>query len=362
MKNTKKNLKLLFSSTALVAIVGSASSTVVSCGHKSSPPSPSTLWKNFKSAAKNQSTTDIVNSMKIISWVNNIYSDSDYTVDFEANDNSKQIVDTITNNVLKNNAVISINFSANHPTYNIKNWSIITLPENSKAIQWANIKRHTKNITAETLGNQAIKAKTAGWKTGDKAVFDTFSDGIMGDPEIKIDDTNFTLTGIISINKGSAARNSYGDVNPLYVTYRFEDQIPYNISNWLFDSSKKQRVSWKLFTNNANNYISDSANVINGNTIIKGLIDKLKAKHNWTDLNLIDVSDNQGTGEFGPQPGRPGVSPFYGWLLTFNKGPKSENRTMTLQAIFHNFNYPTKGGTPIGDGFDPADPNTWEVI
>ncbi len=250
----KKILKSIIVSTAIVTPITSVALSIVSCGHNSATTND---WNSFKQSAKKDSTNHIMNiinalnkkssNFSIQSWAENGYSDSDFSTTLTVDDANQTLSLTVTNDYLKNNGILNIKY--NKQKYDINYWNITKEPKAGEAVQWLNIKRHVKDLSAkDLLGYAKSQGVATRWAASDNPHFDIYGGVFNGAMDTDNTNKDYTVTAIISIDKGNGSpdKNAYLNVHPIQATYTMDVGFNYNLKEWNFKSIN-QRTSLSYF-------------------------------------------------------------------------------------------------------------------
>ena len=129
MKKTKKNLKLLFSATASVAVLGTTSAAIVSCGHKKAPDKKNS-WGDFKAKAMAETAINIVTyaNVQATGWDVSKTDDFSFKVNPAVGEDGSTVVAVIASASNNNFATFTATYSTDEE-YIDTDWACTTQPD-----------------------------------------------------------------------------------------------------------------------------------------------------------------------------------------------------------------------------------------
>ena len=232
MLKSKKYLKLLFSATAATTAATATSLTMISCGHKKTPPS-SNNWDEFKKAALGEKVDEIVENASVTAkgWDITRVNDFSFVSEPKVGIDGSTVVTTIKSTFNNNTAVFTATYVTNSK-YVVSDWACTTQPT-AKAT-FADFEAAAKNTLAKDIvANASIKA--TGWDDlkNDTFTFDTKP--IVG------------IAGSTMVAKIKSAKNE----NNAVFTARYSNGEAYKVSDWKCTTQPSKDASWNKFITDA---------------------------------------------------------------------------------------------------------------
>ncbi len=298
--------KIIISSFTIICGTTSATTSLVSCGKKNTPPPLKQTWDQFLKKANAESFYNIVQNAKppANNWKN--LPSTDFIKYNNMIVNKPIITIEILSKSLSEYASFLIVAPSNND-YKVSNWACTKQPKPTPSKQWNIFKTAAITVTAAKLLTQAKtindykKFHWIGdttqqtWQTGQMAEFDVYggnggSDtylGMNGKPLIS--EINHTITAIISISDGNK-RGKY-DADPIQAVIT-DQGSSYQLSDWVFSQTNQLQSQQKYLV-----LFAQSIGTLPNYGVIKITDPAWKVWTHFADNNFISNDDPNHTAD-----------------------------------------------------------------